>query len=257
MLKNNPKYIHSECNFFYNFQKEIKRKAFDFESKLSHQYNTPIIYPIPDDLINTEIPRFILESKHGYSKIITTQTRLQLLTDYDKNYWNDFNKVYDYWFQHTKSLWETSELLLDTKPIFAGLILKIYYPFNEQNEVNYLTKKFIKHKPINEYQDLNLRYVIPLKNTYYLNIHISNYREYSSINEKIDNSFHNIPSLRNLTLNEEGISVVLDFNNRLQYNNKPSYNFNFNIIKNLFKFHKIFANQELFKILKKGSVDYV
>jgi hypothetical protein len=257
MIIQEPKYLFSEQTFVTSLQTDIRKKAFEFEQNLKGQYKSPFILPIPDDFIDPEVPRFILESNHGYSRIIASQTKIQLQITYDKNYWRDYDKVFSYFKGHSKTLSEVLDKNCGEDILFAGISLKLLYEMEEIDVVKNLSEKFLKTTPEKNYHDINFRFALPYKEKYYLNVHISNNREYSKDENKlVEPGREHAPNLSSLKLISQGLLCVLDFNNRLEYNNKEKYKFSFATIDSLFQILEDFTKNRLVKILNSGSVDY-
>lgn len=257
MIIQEPKYLFSEQTFVTSLQTDIRKKAFEFEQNLKGQYKSPIILPIPDNFIDPEAPRFILESNHGYSRIIASQTKIQLQVTYDKNFWYDYEKVFSYYKSHSKTLSEVIDKNCGGDILFAGISLKLLYETQENDVVKNLSDKFLKDSPEKYYRDINFRFALPYKEKYYLNVHISNNREYSKDENKlVEPGREHAPSLSSLKLISQGVLCVLDFNNRLEYNNTEKYKFSFSTIDSLFEVLEDFTKNRLVKVLNSGNVEY-
>jgi len=253
----NQSFTSTEFTIVHSLEPNIRKKAFEFEDFLSDKYKAPFVIPIPDDITDYEAPRIIIESKHGYSKILVFPTKIQLITTYDQNFRNDPDKVFNYYINHSYELLNAFETILkNTRLLYCGTVINIKIDVNVDNIVDHLSEVFLKTNEISKLYDINLRFVYPYKNTYFLNFHISNIREYNrKQNASIDQSIKHSPSLSLFNKLKDGISLKLDFNNRLEYNNNANYEFSKDNINNLFQLLKKFSTDNISDILQKGKIN--
>src|SRR4051794_20050190 len=76
-----PRYVQNSFSVIFPRQLDIRRRANDFENKLSGNYGQPQIFPMPDEL-EPEAPRIIFNSSHSYSQIVISQISITMNVNY-------------------------------------------------------------------------------------------------------------------------------------------------------------------------------
>lgn len=224
---------NSQIVFTFERNFDIRKRIFEFEEILKEEFYTPFQnYAIPDE-IEPNIPRFEAVSKHHHSKLQVFQNKITLTTSYEDNYKNDFNEVENY----VDNKYNLICKLIENEDIkFIAYIIELG-EFYDENSLNKLIKENTGLNSINESTiDFSLLFSREFKNDFYLNINISKFR----LNKSIDKT-----SEDNNVEQNTGLSVIVDINTKLHFNNKNDFDKNLN--------NKI--KEEVFEIIKRKNIE--
>lgn len=90
------KYIQSSFSVSFSRQLQIRRSANTFEdflkSHFSGHYGQPQVISVPDEL-DSEIPRIIFGSRHGFSQVIVSQINMTLNVTYSPDWQTRAHRV--------------------------------------------------------------------------------------------------------------------------------------------------------------------
>jgi len=247
-------YTNSELSVYFSRCINIRHKVFEFESALKEKYQTPPLMTPVGDEIEPEIPRMAFNSKLGHSQINVSQVNASLNVRYDKEYNNDYAKCESYLIERLKLIYPIVEKVTGNNVCYCGVINKIQYSVDKKDEDNLLdimAQKFLcKDGYDKKLYDLNLKYAFRINNTNYINLTISNFRNYifsSPMPQKP------VPLPTNKA-NNIGIQVLLDVNDRCAYNEISGYKTTFDNIISLLATAKDLITNKLDKILETGKI---
>ena len=214
-------------SFVINFSRctTIRRLANNFEDalkeKLSGHYSQPQVIPVPDEL-DPEVPRLIFTSIHGYSQIIISQISLVFNVIYSPDWQIDISKGKDYLLERSKVLFDLLlEVIPNIKIYFCGLTTRVRIPskLKEEDLISFLKTKFLKDTTITkDIYDIQLRTTKVIEKKFFSNITVQNYRAWEKMEPLIE-----IPRLSFDKVNEKGIEIIGDFNDRYAFNENKSY----------------------------------
>jgi len=250
----NKKFISTTLNIFFPRQLKIRHNVFEFEEAWKEKYNTPpLMAPIGDEM-EPAIPRFTFTSKQGHSQINVSQITLALNVRYDENFCQDFEKCQNYVLERLELSLPIIEKITGNKFCYAGLINKIHYISEEKTDeqiLKSLSEKFLSRDNYDDHiHDLSLKYTVQKKNKNYINLTISNVRNFS-----IDGAEYIKPiSLADSVAKDFGIQVILDVNDRRAYNEQKSYTSSREEINNLFTLTTDIVNNKLEAIISSGKI---
>jgi len=216
--------IITNTNFTVNFSpiNEIK-KVFINNANLSEYFNEPTILPIPDNAPD-EVPRIICQSINNHSNLSITKTALSLNTMYDEEFQNKWPSCRSY-------LSEKIEVVLDLLNCmdcnfkFSGLVTQVMYDPTTNDSTQELFNKFSKVKTSENVYDYNQKLTMVKDDRYFINLSISNIRLFNG-GDQLTPGF-----LEKETGNK--ICIIIDVNDRYEFNYNPQFISNSNNINNL------------------------
>ncbi len=228
--------INSQVIFAYQRSLNIRKRQFEFEEALNNLFNVPFNSLAISDDQDGNIPRFEAHSKHGNSKLQTTQFNTNLITNFRDDYRTDLSNISSYLSERISIL----KSLISTEEIkYCAFVIELGFEFNTDAEINQVLKEHTGANCLNENTyDFSLLYSQEYKNDYFLNIKSSKYTEgsFKIINGELINDGEN---------ESRGISIILDINSKLASRKKK--NITVDIIDNLEK--------ETFDILAKYKLE--
>lgn len=201
----------------FPYKDRIKRLANEVEDIFSNLYLQPTVLPVPDE-IEPMIPRITLNSKNGHSTISISQIGIDFVVNFDDEYRYDYNKCEEY----IKERMNLVHMFLKNAEIgiiyYVGLTTQIRY-LNEssEDEIQLLKETYLKNFDIDNLYDYNQKITLLEKDEYYHNITVGNYRDYTG--EIINGHIPAIVSFEKAKVNQKGLFVILDINNRHKYAN--------------------------------------
>lgn len=212
-----PEFVSSKIILLYERSDKIRKTFFDLEDRFDGAFLAPEIFPIPDEA-PLEFPRGFFKSKNGYSNLSVSPIKAELTTEYDENLNHDFEKCFNYILEKSKLF---NIFIKTTGVTQIGLACVIIFrcPSLDENEsvlAEKLEKKLLSSS-ISEgsLYDLRLNMARVIDDKLFLNTNLSNYRKYGSKNPIIEQ----YPRLCNLTLDEFGLEVRIEVNDKYGYNN--------------------------------------
>ncbi len=216
MKFDSPVFVHSKVVILYERADHVKKSVFSLEEKFSGQFLNPELFPVPDEA-PVEIPRIIFRSKHGHSSININPIKTELNTQYDNNYNADFDKCFNYIEEKTAFLKIFSD---ETKVniVGVGCVVNLRWPSLDETEevlAEKLEKRLISDVLYdgNAY-DLRVNIAKVIDGRFFINTNYSNYRNFFS-KTPITTPY---PRLGELDLQEFGLEVVIDVNDKYGYN---------------------------------------
>lgn len=218
------KYLKNSLTLTFPRQMNIRRKANEFEDKLKSKaevhYGQPQVIPIPDDL-DSEVPRLIFNSTHGYSQIIISQISLVLNVVYSPDWQIDISKGRQYLLDRITILFELLDLLDGVKPYFSGLGTRVNLPLIQKNDklvLEHLSKLYFKDLDVLNIYDIQFKTAVMVSDKFFSNVTIQNYRA-----KKFDEPQQGMLRFPGKELVEAGVQIIGDFNDRYTFNEKENY----------------------------------
>lgn len=211
------KYIKNSFSIIFKRQSDIRRHANDFEDRLKGRYFQPQIIPVPDDL-DSEMPRMIFGSEHGYSQIIVSQVNLTLNVLFSHDWQVDIEKGKKYLKERVPILFELLDLLEDSRPHFCGLTTRVNLSTraDDLTIISHFSKKFLRSENNSNLHDVLFKTTGIVDNKFFNNTQVMNYRSWKSGQQEI-------APLSKSKVAERGIQIVEDFNDRYAFNEQDGY----------------------------------
>lgn len=206
------KFIQAQFSLKYEPQIKIRRSANDIEDFLQPQYGTPQMLPLPDEFA-PEAPRIILYSKNGHSQISISQISIDFIVNFDNEFLNDFKKTQEYIQERITLLIELLKRININEYLFCGITYNARLDIGTQKPIDYIRRFLGGDIPQNGLYEASQNIVCVEDDKFFINQQIGTYKEFQGRPGVVPNLFE----IGNGTVISEGISLVLDINNRYQY----------------------------------------
>jgi hypothetical protein len=221
-----PKYIQNRFSVTYARCQNIRRLANSFEDLLSEHfsghYNQPQIIPIPDEL-DPEVPRIVFGSKHGFSQIVISQIGITLSVTYSPDWQENICKGQQYLEERLPAIYCLLDSISKESEIeifFCGLVtrVRLQTEIEEGDFLDHVKKRYLQNNEERRIYDITIKTTNVIEDKFFCNTTIQNYRNWKSPDDS-----KGVPRLPVSTVNELGLEIVLDFNDRYAYNNDTTY----------------------------------
>lgn len=213
-----PRYIQNSFSVTMDRQLDIRRRANDFEDLLKEKteghYGQPQVVPVPDEL-DPEVPRLIFGSRHGFSQILISQISITLSVNYSPEWQLDISKGQEYLLDRTKAIFSLLELLNDVPLFFSGLTTRVRIASTEADSAIIARVKQLYgiSSQSSNIHDLMLKVTNVLKDRFFSNITVQNYRVWKLISQQ-----QGVLRLPLKKVTEQGMEIINDFNDRYAFN---------------------------------------
>ena len=216
------RFVQAQFSLKYEPQIKIRRYVNDIEDFLQEHYGTPQMVPLPDE-VSPESPRIILYSKNGHSQISFSQISVDFIVNFDNDFLSDFRKTQEY-IQRRVALVIKLLHKIDIKEyLFCGITYNIRLDIGSQKPIDYIRQFLGRNVLQDSLYEASQNVVYVNNDKFFVNQQIGTYKEFRGRPGTVPNLFE----LSNWTVVSEGVSLVLDINNRYQYvykNTKNSIN---------------------------------
>lgn len=228
---NQARYIQNSFRIVFPRQSLIRRLANEFEDQLKGKYFQPQIIPVPDEL-DPEVPRMIFGSEHGFSQIVVSQVSIALNVNYSPDWQTDISKGQEYLLERVSSLFELLNLLENVKASYAGLTSKVRLQTNEDTEfiLHKITNYFSSDFDIEGVYELKIKSAKVIDRRYFSNLTLTNYRVWS-----VPRSMEHIPQFASANVQQKGLEINGDFNDRYSYNEIIDYHTDKRVVDKIVK----------------------
>lgn len=207
------RFLNAQFSLKFEPKIRIRRNVNQIEDALSDYYGVPQILPIPDEFA-ADAPRIILSSKNGHSQISFSQISADMIANFDGDFIHNFMKTKKYTEERITLL---KNLLLGMgieQYYFCGIAYKFQIDTMGLSSIEYL--KRLVQNDISESEsvcDVAQRISTVHDDKFFINRQTSLYREYSANGSSIPDLF----ALSNNEIIADGVSVLLDVNDRHRY----------------------------------------
>lgn len=217
-----PRYVQNSFSVLFPPIPDIRRRANQFEDRLTGEYAQPEILPIPDD-IDPAMPRIIFGSKRGLSQIVIAPISIAFNVTYTPNYQIDAGERQKYLQDRIPTVFKLVDVLKNVRPYFCGLTTQVNLPSNasEQDILKRIAELFLKETATEDKHDIQIKFTNVVQDRFFSNIVVENYRNWPL--ESISQATSAIPSLSREHATERGIRITADFNDRYAFNEKKDY----------------------------------
>lgn len=244
----------SSSNFSIYFPKKnsnsLRRKCLESEDKINELFITPMEFlPIPDEAPD-EFPRIRTQSHNFHTQLEIGLSKLQMITTYDTDYENDWDKCRDYIIERSKVGIQILNDLVEGNYLFAGLSINLF--INKDKDipvVEQLLKKYISIQSNQSIFDLQFKFTFVYEDKYYINIEMNNARIFSG-GAPVDRM---VPAY--LKEDGEGINICIDINDRYAYNYIKSYYSSSAEIDNIFNIANDIIKNKINILIEEGRFE--
>lgn len=206
------KFVQAQFSLKYEPQLKIRRSANDIEDFLQQHYGTPQTMPLPDEFA-PEAPRIILYSKNGHSQISFSQISVDFIVNFDNEFMNDFSKTREYIQERITLIIELLKKININEYLFCGVTYNARLDIGEQRPIDYIKKYLGGDIPHDDLYEASQNIACVKDGKFFVNQQIGTYKEFQGRPGVVPNLFE----IGNSAIVSEGISLVLDINNRYRY----------------------------------------
>lgn len=216
------KFVQAQFSLKYKPLIKIRRAANDIEDFLQQHYGTPQMMPLPDEFA-PEAPRIVLYSKNGHSQISFSQISVDFIVNFDNEFLNDFKKTQKYIQDRVSLIIELLKKININEYLFCGITYNTRLDIESQRPIDYIRQLLRIDIPPDDLYEVSQNIACIKDEKFFINQQIGTYKEFQGKLGVVPNLFE----IDNGTVISEGVSLVLDINNRYQYvykNKKNSIN---------------------------------
>lgn len=205
-------FVQAQFSLKYEPQPKIRRSVNDIGDFLQQHYGTPQTMPLPDE-IAPEAPRIILYSKNGHSQIIFSQISVDFIVTFDNEFLNDFSKTQVYIQERVALIVELLKKININEYLFCGITYNARLDIGEQRPIEFIRGYLGGDIPRDGLYEASQNIACVRDDKFFVNQQIGTYKEFQGRPGVVLNLFE----IGNSVMVSEGISLVLDINNRYQY----------------------------------------
>lgn len=241
----------TNVNLVYPKVTDWRKKYVVAEDILSDHFMPATILPIPDE-VQEQVPRAIVQSKHGHSVLNVALTVSSFTTTYSGDYVSSWKLCEDYLKDRCDSVYQLVDKLSGTDYEYVGLISNIEFDDIEQSSLETLKESIFKEngKELGDFFDVSCKFTYVYKEKYYINITLENTRKLlmeekkSGIKVKAGDS-------------ENFIAVTIDVNDRYAANQNDGYKSDKSAFDEILNITANIINNKLARMINEGRFDYV
>lgn len=205
-------FVQAQFSLKYEPQPKIRRSVNDIGDFLQQHYGTPQTMPLPDE-IAPEAPRIILYSKNGHSQIIFSQISVDFIVTFDNEFLNDFSKTQVYIQERVALIVELLKKININEYLFCGITYNARLDIGEKRPIEFIRGYLGGDIPRDGLYEASQNIACVRDDKFFVNQQIGTYKEFQGRPGVVPNLFE----IGNSVMVSEGISLVLDINNRYQY----------------------------------------
>jgi hypothetical protein len=190
----------------------IRENIFSLEEQLAEYFLKPFtLIPLPDEA-PVEMPRISAMTHHGFSTLNLSQNSFQFLTNFNKDYGEDWERCANYIYERVLRIVNILKPLFNHQ-IYCGLIINLIEKTNDES-ISFLLKNFSNKKSFDKIYDIITKYTFAVDDNYYVNIQLQN--------QRLPSNQFVIGHLKETERNDM-LGVSLDINDRYAVNYVPGY----------------------------------
>lgn len=250
----------STCIFSLSFLQpvpEIRRSVFDIEDRFkgSH-YSIPFnIYSLPDEA-PYELPRISSTTENGHSILTISAQSAQVQSRFDENYSHDFEKCLDYSRKQADVLYEVVSSMPGIRLGYSGVSAQVLVQPDEisKDPADFIHETYLKTSSDLHMSDASVKLVYNVDKDYYLNLEVQRIILPDPLSISVNSS--GVSVTKRIVGQPERLSVSVDFNDRLAFNEGRPLGCDKSTIEILYGRVKSFLTSGLDGFLKDGRVSF-
>lgn len=250
----------STCIFSLSFLQPvpgIRRSAFEIEDRFKGSgYSTPFdVYSVPDEA-PYEFPRISSTTQNGHSILTISAQSAQVQSRFDENYSHDFGKSLDYSKKQAVILYKAISSMQDIELAYSGVSAQVLVPSDEMTEgpADFIHDTYIKASSDLPMSDASVKLVYNVDSDFYLNLEVQKIVLSDPVSIKVNPSGMSVT--KRIVGQPERLSVSVDFNNRLAFNEGRPLGCNEPAIETLYGRVSSFLTSGLADFLEEGRVSF-
>ena len=234
-------------NIFFPPIVNIREYIFDIEKQLDNYQKPFTLVPLPEGA-PIEIPRITGTTMKNHSQLNVSLQNAQIVTHFDENYSDDFEKCFKYVNIQRGRLNKVIDETLKCKRLFCGASFELEYN-NIGEPSKYLLDTIMKVKSDTEIYDIASNITLVYNEQYYINISVQNKRNFSGpINP-------NLTSLASMNEGKQTVLVRLDVNDRYGFNKSVDYTSSNENMEKVIDISKKIITKKLDLFIKEGEIN--
>jgi hypothetical protein len=236
----------------YNNMREIFDK---FNNELNEYFPAFNWINLPAN-VDPMIPRISARSRSGHSTINLSNINMQLVTNYDEKYNEDFKSCLDYIEERTKKIYSVmieNNFKILYSAILVNLDKDVEHPIEELKN-----NLFNKNLGENNFSEIGMKSSMQINDKFYKIIALNNSKEFTMKKEiKPGNLEIIMPliSLADAELVKEYISINYELNDKFSFDKNKEYNNSENVINEMFDILKDDLNQNIEEFINTGKMN--
>ena len=206
------KFVQAQFSLKYEPQPKIRRSINDIEDYLQNHYGIPQTMPLPDEYA-PEAPRIILYSKNGHSQISFSQISVDFTVSFDNEFMTDFGKTQDYIQERIELIVGLLKKINIKQYLFCGVTYNARLDIGMQSPIEYIKRYLGGEIPQDGLYEASQNIACVKDDKFFINQQIGTYKEF----QMRQGLSPYLIEKGNSSIVSEGISLVIDINNRYQY----------------------------------------
>jgi len=234
---------------------EIRRSLFALEDCISGYLKPFQLISLPENA-PLDLPRITASAEDGRSTLTITGQSAQVISLFDKGFDGDEKAKLDYSREMALGLFHALGNMPGMTVLFAGLSVQFDMPASELGEdpAKFINKSYLNVESGLTLSDAAAKLVYTLEGDYFLNLEVKKQIAIDPL------SFSVSPSGVVINLgtqhHEEYLSVIVDFNNRLAFNEGRPAGCSDETLSTLYRHVHSFAEEGMDVFLEKGEVRF-
>lgn len=238
-------------NLVYPKINGFRKKFANVEDILSDNFIPATILPIPDQ-VQEEVPRAIVQSKHGHSILNVALTVSSFTTTYSGEFIGSWSLCENYLRERCESIYKLVDSLSEESCRYVGLITIIEFDDISDSSLETLKRSLFKEngRELGDIFDVSCKLTYAYKEDYYINITLENTRELL-VQEDSNGQFVSAGESKNF------VAVTIDVNDRFASNQRRDYKSEKKAFNSILKITAEIINDKLNTLINKGKFNYV
>ena len=206
----------------------------ELNSKLTEYFPAFNYMGLPAN-VDPIVPRINSQSKSGHTIFNMSTINVQITTNYDGNFNEDFSKCIDYMEERASKIYNlliSKEVKVLYSAVFVNLEKEVDNPIQTIQQ-NLLSSSVNE----NTFSEVGMRASMVIDNKYYRILTINNSKDFTmqkQITPGQNTIIFPLISLNDATITKEYISISYELNDKYSFDSNENYTNNTEIIKNMF-----------------------
>lgn len=241
----------TNVNLVYPKVTNYRKKFANAEDVLNDHFMPAAILPIPDQ-VQDEVPRAIVQSKHGHSVLNVALTVSSFTTTYTDEFVDDWKLCEEYLHDRCDCIYQLVDELSGSNYKYVGLISNIQFDNIDDSSLNTLKKSLFKNNgnDLGDIFDVSCKLTYAIKNKYYINITLENTRQLLTQEGQAG-------SIISAGESQNFVAVTIDVNDRYAANQRADYISNKDAFNEILQITADIINGRLESLIKEGKFEYV
>ncbi|MCU6724517.1 Uncharacterised protein [uncultured Clostridium sp.] len=237
---------NSAVNITFARCENIKRQYILNEDILKNNFNEANILPIPDEA-PVEIPRIIIKTKGEHSQLSIAPEAASFQTIYTDLFKENWDLCEEYVKNRIEDVFKLIDTFKSEKYKYIGIVTNLMWDEVEVEGNKVLFENLFAHCPVDNLDDLVVKYTYIENEKYYVNITLQSVRVYE--NEETNEA----GCYMDEKLKTHTIGITLDVNDRYMFNRQKDYCSDKHRFEELLGITTMIINEKLKTLVEKGE----